>query len=122
MKTNLQRLRKKAGYRSANDFADYAEINRGTYTNYEQGKRELTLERAWFFADLLDVTLDELAGRDFHPAPGADFADPRQTELNRCWERLDPERQDRLISTAHDMEAAKGVGGPALSQPATSAG
>ena len=122
MRTNLQKLRKAAGYRSARAFAEETGMNLATYTDYEQGRRSFSLERAWQFADLLDVTLDELAGRDFHPAPGAGFADPRQTELNRCWERLDPERQDRLISTAHDMEAAKGVGGPALSQPATTAG
>lgn len=108
MKTNLQKLRKEAGYRSANEFADAFGINRGTYTNYEQGKRNLTLEQAWFFADILHVSLDELAGREFRPK--VNYPDPRQAELNRCWESLDQERQDRLIGTAHDMEAAKRAG------------
>lgn len=34
-----------------------------TCTNYEQGVRPLSLEQAWEFADALDCTLDELAGR-----------------------------------------------------------
>lgn len=109
MKTNLQKLRIAAGFRSANAFADHIEINRGTYTNYEQGKRELTLERAWYFADIFGVTLDELAGRDFRPA--GSFSDPRQAELNRCWDAIGDPRRDRLLETAQDYEIAE-RGGP----------
>lgn len=108
MKTNLQALRKAAGFKSAKDFADALGMSPGTYTDYEQGRRGFTLERAWQFADILHVSLDELAGREFRPK--VNYPDPRQAELNRCWESLDQERQDRLIGTAHDMEAAKRAG------------
>lgn len=113
MKTRLQELRKEAGYRSAKAFAEEVGMKLGTYTDYEQGRTSMTLERAWFFADILHVTLDELAGRDFHEGMG--YADPRQAELNRCWGRLDRERQDRLVGTAHDMEAAQSFGDGAVS-------
>lgn len=76
MKTNLQLLRKKAGFRSARAFAEELNIPVGTYTDYEQGRRNFALEQAWAFADVLGealgrhVTIDELAGRDFTPASG----------------------------------------------------
>lgn len=67
MKTKLQERRKAAGYRSAKEFAEKMGMSIGTYTDYEQGRRKFTLEKAWEFADVLGCTLDELAGRNFQP-------------------------------------------------------
>lgn len=75
------------------------------YGSYERGERSISLEDAARIADVLDCSLDELAGRNWRP--GRNYADPRQAELNRCWESLDPERQDRIIASAQDMEIAK---------------
>lgn len=63
LKTNLQEFRKRAGFKSARDFAEFMGISVGTYTNYEQGKANMSLLQAWEFADALNCTLDELAGR-----------------------------------------------------------
>ena len=63
MKTNLQAVRKAAGYKSAVEFAKTIGINEHTYTAYEQGRVPFTLEQAWEFADIFGCTLDELAGR-----------------------------------------------------------
>lgn len=63
MKTNLQAMRKAAGYKSAVAFARAIGINEHTYTEYEQGRIPFTLEQAWEFADALNCTLDEIAGR-----------------------------------------------------------
>lgn len=76
-------------------------------SSWETMEVRIPLMEAARIADVLDCTLDELAGREYHPT--GSFADPRQAELNRCWQRLDTERQDRLIGTAQDMEAAKRV-------------
>ena len=65
MKTQLQRIRKDRGFKSAKAFAEHIGMSKDTYTNYEQGARPITLELAWEFADVLGCTLDELAGRDF---------------------------------------------------------
>ena len=63
MKTNLQALRKAAGFKSAKAFAHHIGMNVNTYTDYEQGRRMFALDQAWEFADALGCTLDELAGR-----------------------------------------------------------
>ena len=63
MKTNLQAMRKAAGFKSARAFAEHIGMNVSTYTDYEQGRRMFALEQAWEFADALGCTLDELAGR-----------------------------------------------------------
>lgn len=116
MRTNLQKLRKAAGYKSARAFAEHIGMNVATYTDYEQGRRSFTLEKAWEFADILQVSLDDLAGRDFQPQAESSRPDPRRDELNRCFGKLDAERQNRLISTAHDMEAAMSAGDGAVSR------
>lgn len=62
-KTNLQAMRKRAGYKSAREFAETIGVNVGSYTNYEQGKVQMSLLKAWEFADALDCSIDEIAGR-----------------------------------------------------------
>lgn len=106
MKTNLQAMRKKAGFRSAKAFAEHMGINAGTYTNYEQGVRPLTLELAWEFADELHCTLDELAGRDFRASSHDDYADDLQAELNECYVKMNESARSTLVDTARMMSAA----------------
>ena len=103
MKTNLQSLRKAAGYNSARAFAEAVGISVNTYTGYEQDRIKLTLEKAWQLADFLGCTLDELAGRPFDDE--RTFADPRQAELNKCWEECGDERRGMLLSIARDSAA-----------------
>ena len=62
-KTNLQAMRKRAGFKSAREFAQHIGVPVDTYTSYEQGKVNMSLLQAWEFADALKCTLDELAGR-----------------------------------------------------------
>ena len=61
MKTQLQAMRKRAGFKSAKAFAEHIGMAVGTYTDYEQGRRMFTLEKACEFARELDCTLDSLA-------------------------------------------------------------
>lgn len=98
MKTRLQELRKKAGFRSAKEFAEKCGIKLGTYTDYEQGRTTMTLERAWFFADIFEVSLDELAGRDF--SASSEFADPRQVRLNEAYASLSDSGKTHLVRSA----------------------
>ena len=110
MKTNLQALRKAAGYKSANAFADAIGMKRSTYTDYEQGRRLFTLERACEFADILHCTLDELAGRE---APEVYYDDPDQEALNGYWESMNKSGRHavleavRLISSSPDVRIEK---------------
>ena len=66
-RTNLQAMRRRAGFKSAREFAEYIGVPKDTYTKYEQGSAKMTLLQAWEFADKLHCSLDELAGRDWSP-------------------------------------------------------
>lgn len=103
MKTQLQRIRKEKGFKSAKAFAEHLGISPGTYTQYEQGQIGLTLEKAWEFADALECTLDELAGREW-PRPA--FADPDQEALNGYWESMNAKGRTALLGTAELMSGS----------------
>ena len=112
MRSNLQQIRKEAGFKSAAAFATRMGISVGTYTNYEQGKNKLTLEMAWQFADALGeamgryVSLDELAGREF-PLPS--FGDRDQDRLNEVYAQSDREaRRDILRAAENALAASQG--------------
>lgn len=86
MQTNLQAVRRAAGYRSARAFAEHLGISVNTYTAYEQGRVSLTAERLWEFADALGCTADELLGRT---PPGEPVGvDPRQELLDADFAEL----------------------------------
>lgn len=101
MRTNLQAMRKRAGFSSAREFAEHMGINVKTYTNYEQGVSSMTLERAWEFADVLNCSLDELAGREYH-ADGTRPSDPLSAEMFDLFPQLTTDRKRRLVETARD--------------------
>nr|DAE63976.1 MAG TPA: hypothetical protein [Caudoviricetes sp.] len=103
MKTQLQRIRKDRGFKSAKAFADSIGMSARTYTNYEQGVTSLTLEKAWEFADALECTLDELAGREW-PRPA--FADPGQEALNAYFESMNSAGRGALVESARLMSGS----------------
>ena len=72
----LRMLRKEAGFRSAKAFAEFAGFTTAGYTEYERGRRGLSYEKAWKIADALDISLDELGGRQWPPEGTAAPADP----------------------------------------------
>ena len=59
----LVQLRKKRGL-TQQQIADEIGVNRGSYSNWEKGKREPSFENLIKLADLLDVSLDWLFGRE----------------------------------------------------------
>lgn len=69
MASNLQELRRAAGYKNANDFAEAHGIPASTYARYESNPDKIPMERAWQLADALGTTIDAIVGRDA-PAPG----------------------------------------------------
>ena len=97
---NLQKLRKEKGYKSAKEFAAALDININTYTDIEQGKTGLSLERAWQIADLLNCSLDEVGGRTPPPKPLAHS--PAETELISYYRQCTPPRRQIIYSTAAD--------------------
>ena len=59
----LKELRLKKGL-TQQQIADEIGVNRGSYSNWEKGKREPSFENLVKLADLLDVSLDWLFGRE----------------------------------------------------------
>lgn len=100
----LQRARKDAGYKSAKAFAEHIGMNPGTYRNYEQGDRPFSYETAWDMADALDVTLDELGGRDFPPKGYG--ATPDERALVDSYRRMDEGDRPGFMSTARGLAYA----------------
>lgn len=100
MKTQLQAMRKRAGFKSAKAFAEHVGISVSTYTKYEQGMSELSLERAWEFADALDCTLDELAGRK---VPNKINEDVRMESIADSYESMNETGRARLAEQAEMM-------------------
>lgn len=121
MKTNLQKLRKDAGYRSAKAFAEHIGMSVDTYTGYEQGKRKFSLEQAWIFADELQVSLDELAGREWHEGNQTFDLPPEElvllTDYRVCAE-ADRRAVSRLAHNSAALRAAEksGEGGRASAE------
>ena len=104
MKTRLQELRKQAGYKSANAFADYAGIKRGTYTDYEQGRIVPPIEKLWELADIFDVSLDYLVGRDFtRPEP-----EEEAPEIMAAYEKLDDTAKAYATASVQGMAERMG--------------
>lgn len=104
MRTNLQAMRKAAGYSSAKAFAEAIEMSVNTYTAYEQGRHSFTLEQAWQFADALGCTLDELAGREWPKAAG----NPYHDELADAYDRASSEGKRAIMTVARSVAETSG--------------
>lgn len=106
MKTQLQRIRKERGFKSAKAFADHIGMNPHTYTDYEQGRRTFTLESAWEFADALECTLDDLAGRKF---VAGRYQDERQAVMNEDYAHLSDAGKDAAAGAVRGIRASEGA-------------
>ena len=60
------------------ELADIAGIKIRAYQLYEQGKTEPGIDVLIKFADVFEVSLDELVGRDFTPKSHEAFAEDTQ--------------------------------------------
>ncbi len=60
---HLQQWRKRRGY-TQQQMADFLAVHRSTYTKYELGTVEPSLENLCRMADLLGCTTDALLGRE----------------------------------------------------------
>ena len=106
MQNELQAMRKRAGYKSAKAFAEAIGMSVNTYTNYEQGKSKLSIEQAWRFADILECSLDELAGR---PWPQTDeqapSTDPALTAIEGAYLSMNGSGRTALSMVASGLAA-----------------
>lgn len=86
-KRTLQRMRREAGFRSANDFAERVGIPMSTYARYERAgdgpECGIPLPSAWAIADALGCSIDLVVGREDIDASGGDSIQDRVEALSR---------------------------------------
>ena len=75
---NLKYHRKKAGYKTARDFAEVLNIPYASYVAYENKKREPKYQTLIQIANALNVSIDKLIGRYDNPFDNADIKDLTQ--------------------------------------------
>lgn len=102
MDLQLMRLRKQAGYRSRDDFAKEIEVNKYTYKSWETGAAMMSLEQACQICNVLNCTLDQLAGRT---PPGAAAADERLERIERAYRDMNETGRDALETSARALHA-----------------
>lgn len=92
-KTRLQELRQDAGYKSARSFAEHLSCNPNTYMSYEQGTRVIPTDIAIEICDLLNITMDELYGRN----------SAIHDELSRLYDSMDAGARVTLMVVARSL-------------------
>lgn len=96
MDLQLMRLRKLAGYKSRDAFAEKLGVNKYTYRSWESGAAMMSLEQACDVVDILGCTLEELVGRE----PIHSYTDARQQLINDAFENSNDAGRDYLASSA----------------------
>lgn len=79
---NLLKLRKAAGYCSANDFAKAHGISPSTYARYESDPSKISVECAWRLADVLRCSIDLIVGRENINTPNLEGIQSRYNALS----------------------------------------
>ena len=106
MDGQIRRLRMERGW-SQGETAALAGMHIRRYRNYEYGNTGVPMDAAVALADAFDVSLDELAGRDW---PSSDMAmvavTVEEAELLFCYRRIDPGDRPGFISTARALAYA----------------
>lgn len=106
MNLRIREIRNALGI-TQQELATRMDIDLKTIGNWERGKTIPNAEQVWNCSEALGTDPDTLLG---WPESTPSFSDPRQAELNRCWESSTPQRQDALLMTARDFAASSREG------------
>lgn len=90
MASNLQELRKSAGYKTAPEFARAMDIPESTYARYESSPNKIPLDKAWKLADFFGCSIDAIVERE--PVEMGDD----QGEVQRTYDALSPDSKVAL--------------------------
>lgn len=100
MNLQLQQLRKAAGYKSREKFAETLGISERKLKAWESQETRITFEDACSIADVLHCSLDELAGRTAYVGS---YSDARQMQMNDDYARLSESKKDAAADTVRGM-------------------
>lgn len=87
---NLKKLREEKGL-SQTELSEAIKMNKMTYNNYENGKREPNIETLKLLADYYNVSLDYLVGRKYGNELG--FLTEFQYNTIKCFLLLNEQNQ-----------------------------
>lgn len=99
-KLQLKELRKKAGFKTQEDIADYLGMKLRKYQTWERGEVALTLEDAYMLCVALKCTPNDLCG---WPKGLNDDSEPltsEEMEIVDCYRESSPQRQQNIAMTA----------------------
>lgn len=100
MDLQLKRIRKMRGF-NQDEIAQKLGVKTSRYGTWERGERNMSFPQACAIADILDCTLDEIAGRK----PAREYTDPRQEQLNGCYESLNEESKTDVANMVKSIAA-----------------
>ena len=103
MDLQLKRLRKNSELTQP-DLAERIGVSMRVISSWERQETALPLEDAARIADVLDCSLDELAGR--YDYIGA-YSDERQRDLNSNFEDLTDEGKDAALGSVRGIRASE---------------
>lgn len=106
MNLKLMQLRKAAGFKSRDDFADFLGISRRKYKGWESQETNMSFPQACMVADALHCSLDELAGRTEFVGS---FADQRQAVMNDDFAHLSDAGKDAAAGAVRGIRASEGA-------------
>lgn len=106
MASGLQQLRKRAGYKTAKEFASAMDIPLTTYARYESSPEKIPLNVAWRLADAFGCAIDVIVGRK------EPVLEDARGEVQLRYNALAPEFQSSLVDyldflTAKNADSAK---------------
>lgn len=99
-KLQLKELRKKAGFKTQEDIADYLGMKLRKYQTCERGEVALTLEDAYMLCVVLKCTPNDLCG---WPKGLNDDSEPltsEEMEIVDCYRESSPQWQQNIAMTA----------------------
>lgn len=99
-KLQLKELRKKAGFKTQEDIADYFGMKLRKYQTWERGEVALTLEDAYMLCVALKCTPNDLCG---WPKGLNDDSEPltsEEMEIVDCYRESSPQWQQNIAMTA----------------------
>lgn len=99
MELQLRKYRRLAGL-NQQQMADALNVKKRTYGSWERGEANMSLPQACEVADILNCTLDELAGRTVT----REYTDAGQEIVNVCYESMNERGKATLVSVAQSME------------------
>ena len=101
MKLQLRMLRKRRDL-TQDQLAERIDSTLRKISSWEREETQLPLADACKIADVLECSLDELAGRDW---PQRSYADPRQGRMNNQYEEMNERGRQRAAESVDDVHA-----------------